>query len=323
MAPVALHDIDGFRHEAVFYDGVDEFIPLAIEFIHAGVEADELVLVATAERKIEALRAALGTMSERVEFADMEVLGANPARIIPRWQAFADEGRRRRRRIRGIGEPVWAERSAIELAECHRHEALLNLAFDGSDPFLLVCPYDTSTLAPEVLAAARTTHPVTTRNGVPRPADQHMTFDLGGPLPPLPGRHLDVEFDATRLHEVRELVGRAATASRLGPERVTDLVLATDEVAANSVLHGGGRGTLRIWHEPDRVVVEITDHGHITDPLVGRVAPAAEAVTGRGLWIVNQVCDLVQLRSDPTRTTVRLHMRIDAAGGGHPALAPG
>jgi hypothetical protein len=30
---------------------------------------------------------------------------------------------------------------------------------------------------------------------------------------------------------------------------------------------------------------------------------------GHGLWLVNQVCDLVELRSGDAGTTVQLHMR--------------
>ena len=34
---------------------------------------------------------------------------------------------------------------------------------------------------------------------------------------------------------------------------------------------------------------------------------------GQGLWVVNQVCDLVELRSGRTGTTVRLQMRLHPA----------
>jgi hypothetical protein len=35
------------------------------------------------ERKLQLLREALGTRADRVHFADMGVVGRNPARIIP------------------------------------------------------------------------------------------------------------------------------------------------------------------------------------------------------------------------------------------------
>ena len=41
-------------------------------------------------------------------------------------------------------------------------------------------------------------------------------------------------------------------------------------------------------------------------PLAGRLRPPPTQEGGRGLWLANQLCDLVQIRSRPGRTTVRL-----------------
>ena len=81
-----------------------------------------------------------------------------------------------------------------------------------------------------------------------------------------------------------------------------------DEVATNSVRYGGGSGTLRVWIDGDSVVCEIADAGRIVDPLVGRRRPAADALGGRGLWLVHQLCDLVQIRSDGDGSAVRMRM---------------
>ena len=48
----------------------------------------------------------------------------------------------------------------------------------------------------------------------------------------------------------------------------------------------------------------------ITDPLAGQRRPAPDATGGHGLWLVYQVCDLVELRSDASGTTIRMHMAI-------------
>jgi hypothetical protein len=38
--------------------------------------------------------------------------------------------------------------------------------------------------------------------------------------------------------------------------------------------------------------------------------PAPDALDGgRGLWVVHQTCDRVQIRTGPAGTTVRVHMR--------------
>ena len=93
-------------------------------------------------------------------------------------------------------------------------------------------------------------------------------------------------------------------------QRTADLVLAAYELSTNSVQHGGGRGTLRVWRQADDVVCEVRDSGHISDPMLGRVRPPTDAAGGRGLWLANQLCDLVQLRSFSSETVTRLHMRI-------------
>ena len=78
----------------------------------------------------------------------MAHVGHNPARIIPAWHEFVAQHAAPGVRLRGIGEPIFPERSADELVECQRHESLLNLAFADADAFWLVCPYDTQ-LAPD------------------------------------------------------------------------------------------------------------------------------------------------------------------------------
>jgi anti-sigma regulatory factor (Ser/Thr protein kinase) len=97
--------------------------------------------------------------------------------------------------------------------------------------------------------------------------------------------------------------------NRLSGDRTANLVLAASELAANTLRHTSGGGTLRVWHTRLEIVCQVEDEGWITDPLAGRRRrPAAEP--GHGLWLVNQLCDLVELRSGPAGTTVRLHMLI-------------
>jgi len=112
----------------------------------------------------------------------------------------------------------------------------------------------------------------------------------------------------TDLSAVRAMVASHARQAGLSAARVIDLVLAVSEVAANTFRHARSAGTLDIWHDADEIVCQITDDGFISDPLVGTRRPAVDAMGGHGLWLVNQVCDRVDLRSDQTGTTIRLHM---------------
>ena len=112
------------------------------------------------------------------------------------------------------------------------------------------------------------------------------------------------------LSAVRALVQRSAKEAGLPADRAVDLVLAVSEVAANTFRHARSQGSLEIWHDTDEIICQIHDQGVITDPLAGRRRPNADATGGHGLWIVNQVCDLVEMRSDESGTTIRLHMTL-------------
>lgn len=114
----------------------------------------------------------------------------------------------------------------------------------------------------------------------------------------------------TDLSEVRALVLKHARDAGLTEARADDLVLAVSEVAANTLRHTQSQGTLTIWHTPEEIICETHDTGTIADPLAGRRRPAPDALGGHGLWLVYQLCDLVELRSDEAGTTVRMHMSV-------------
>ena len=309
MAAGAHH---AFRHEALFYADQDEFLEGTASFIRDGLVADEPVMVVLNRPKIEALRSELNGHGDAVLFADMAEVGSNPARIIPAWREFVD--RYAGRRLRGIGEPIWAERSPAELVECQRHESLLNLAFADTPGFYLLCPYDTRALGEDVLEEARRSHPHLAWNGGGRESDRYRGLEAVAapfvePLPQPPARPASRVFQSGTLPALRELVAGHARAAGFGDEALEDLVLAVDEVATNSVLHGGGGGIVRVWLEGETLLCEVQDRGVIGEPLAGRRAPTAGQPGGYGLWLANQLCDLVQVRSSDSGSAVRIHMR--------------
>jgi anti-sigma regulatory factor (Ser/Thr protein kinase) len=114
-------------------------------------------------------------------------------------------------------------------------------------------------------------------------------------------------FGSGDLRRLRAFVAGQAERAGLTNESATGLVLAVSELASNSIRHGGGHGEMRAWIEGPSLVCEISDAGHITSPLVGRVRPAPDAGGGAGLWLANQLCDLVQISSSAAGTTVRVH----------------
>ena len=133
---------------------------------------------------------------------------------------------------------------------------------------------------------------------------------------PLPSPTNDAMYHTYRsdLSQVRALVLQQAREAGLTEGRANDLVLAVSEVAANTLRHTQSSGTLAIWHDEDEVVCEIHDEGTITDPHAGSRKPPPDASGGHGLWLVRQVCDLVELTSDANGTTVRMHMALRADG---------
>ena len=133
----------------------------------------------------------------------------------------------------------------------------------------------------------------------------------GAPLPDPPGDALPLAFGAGSLEGVRRFV-IDRVAGTLTSMKLSDLLLAITEVAGNSIVHGGGTGTVRAWSTATGIACEISDRGWIREPLVGRARPELDRVDGRGLWMVNQLCDLVQIRSSPAGTVVRLHMLREA-----------
>jgi anti-sigma regulatory factor (Ser/Thr protein kinase) len=299
-----------FRHEAFFYSGEDQFLDRIVAFIREGVEGDEPVMVATDEAKIRAIKAVLDVDGEQVRFADMAELGRNPARIIPAWRDFVADGAGRP--VRGVGEPIWPGRTTAELAECHLHEALLNVAFADAPAFWLLCPYDAAGLEAGVLDEARCTHPhVGERDSSEQSVDYApLAAPFAGDLPSPPADAHRMAFSHHDLRDVRCFAAEHGTAAGLEPDRRADLVLALSEVATNSVLHAGGGGTVRLWVEDSTLLCEVRDAGRIAEPLVGRERPTVDRATGRGLWLVNHLCDLVQIRSLPSGNVIRLHMSL-------------
>lgn len=309
--PVAGTRAGGIRHEAWFYEGVDEFVAGSLTFVEEGLEADEDVMVATTPDNLAGLRDELGHEAERLILVDMSDAGRNPGRILSVWRRFAERAEARARRGRGIGEPVWPGRTAEELEECRRHEALINCAFDPDADFWLLCPYDRSALDERALASAESTHPTVYQAGAPR---QSRSFDqtlgdraLDGELAPPPPTAERRRFDPETLGELRAFARTIAVGAGFGPDRADDLVFAVNELAANAIRHGGRRGSLTAWRtRPDVLVCEVADEGRIRDPLVGRRKPPAKELNGRGLWIAHELCDLVQVRSAEEGTRVRV-----------------
>lgn len=297
----------GLSHMAFFYRDQRDYLAQIRAFAYAGLDNDEPVFIAVPGRNGGLLREQID-MDAR--YADMAVFGRNPARIIPELRAFSDANPGRRARY--VGEPIWPGRSGPETCEATRHEALLNLAF-ARTALTILCPYNAARLPLSVVRDAERTHPAILTAGRPEtlaryagPGNVPPACDQPLPAPPATAEALGYEMD---LRPIRRLVTSHCDQAGLPDERAANLVLAASELAANTLRHTRGGGTIHIWHTRDEVLCQIQDTGWITDPLVGRTRRPPDE-RGHGLWVVNQLCDLVELRTGRAGTTIRLHMHI-------------
>ncbi|MER5514351.1 anti-sigma factor RsbA family regulatory protein [Streptomyces sp. NPDC002763] len=297
-----------FVHSALFYGDEDEYLAGTVPFVRDALAAGEPVAVAVPGENLRLVRDALGADAGPVRLLDMRQAGRNPGRILPGvLHAFAD-AQPPGRRVRVIDEPVWPGRTAAEYPACVQHEALINAAFRGRE-ITVLCPYDTARLDPRTLADAHATHPLYRTPGSPGPrisvgyAPEAVFARYNRPLPPAPS--VAFAFDAGSLAIARHFATGEAARLGLTGTRLHDLALITAELTTNSVVHGGGSGTLWVWGEGEYVVCEVADKGHLTDPLAGRRPAARDQRGGRGLLLVNLVADLVRVHTGTAGTTIR------------------
>jgi anti-sigma regulatory factor (Ser/Thr protein kinase) len=299
--------VKGLHHSALFYDKRSDYLSIIEALVLAGTELAEHVLVAVPAEKLPVNWQP--SVDRPVRFVDMRQLGGNPARILPALQGFADQ--HRGERVRYLAESIWPARSAAEQLAAARHESLVNLAFADTQA-TMVCLYDVAALPEAVIARASSTHPTLLSDGIERdslrylrPAQYLGRLDEPLPRPPEGAVTLAYERD---LRALRALVIATAQQAGLDSSQCTDLVIAASEVAANTIRHTMAGGVIRIWHTDSELLCQIEDHGHIRDPLAGYHRPADGMPGGQGLWLVNQVCDLVEIRTGVLGTTIRLHM---------------
>ncbi|MGW6931399.1 anti-sigma factor RsbA family regulatory protein [Lentzea sp. NPDC054927] len=299
-----------FAHPALFYSDEESYIDGTVPFVMEGLANAEPVAVAVPNRNLELLKEALSGFAHLVTFIDMADAGRNPGRIIPDLRAFAD---RHRGPVRIISEPVWDLRTDVEYPACALHEALVNYAFSGRDLSIL-CPYDISALNHDILADAEKTHPVVIDASGHRPSDHFHPARVvvaAHSLPlATPADAASTLVGAGAMAAVRTFAREQAVKFGLAHDRVDDFALAVTELATNSVRHGGGESTVRVWAESESIVCQVNDNGHITDVLAGRTPVHANDPGGRGLLLVNRLADLVRTQTTSSGTAIQVRFDL-------------
>lgn len=115
-------------------------------------------------------------------------------------------------------------------------------------------------------------------------------------------------FTRDELDAVRHRVGAVSDHHGLSADALSDWVTAVNELMTNAVRHGGGTGTLRLRFD-GRLTCEVRDDGTgfvAAEHLGDRPRPALSAAGGMGLWIVEQMAEVLSVDSGPAGTTVRI-----------------
>lgn len=295
-------------HRALIYHSDEEFLGATVPFLRAGVAAGAPTMAVLPPGNRERAAESLGADATAVEWTDPADWYGHPARTLSRAREFVGDGR-----ARVLGEPTWHGRCAAERTEWARLEALLNLALPHTP---MLCAYDARTIGPGALAVAAHTHPATAHEtaAAPSPAFVDPVDYVRGcdvdPLPAVPDTARVLAF-TDDLPEVRRFVEDVAREAAVGHDGVEGLVMAVNEAATNAIEHGGGRGELRAWTTSRGLVCQVANpSGRITDPLAGYLPPDPHGRRGRGLWLMRQLTDLVEIRGDQG-VTVRIHLVRD------------
>lgn len=286
-------------HDAFVYSSDADFLEGLVPFVKDGLRGGEPVSVVTGARNAELLERALGPAAKRVSFVDAREWYRRPVRTIAAYRRMLDhqvgDGAER---VRVVGEVQFGT-TPRDHAEWTRYEAVLNRAFHEL-PAWIVCPYDSRVLPDHVVDHAPRTHPALFDGDRRRPSAVYEPPDsvLAAVQTPLdvPMRAPDVEVSVGEgLGSIRDVVRELVARIGASTERVEALLVALNEVTTNAALYAGG-GRVRMWRDGRVVVCEVVDSGPgITDPFAGYVPPHPESDGGRGLWLVRQLVDAVEL----------------------------
>ncbi len=144
------------------------------------------------------------------------------------------------------------------------------------------------------------------------PSREPAEAAASAPTEPEPEPELELRFGRDEIAVIRHRVMGWLAAAGLAGERLHGFVLAVNEVITNVVLHAGGQGRIALRVTGDQAWCTVTDSGpgiparYLEQPEV----PATGDVGGRGIWLVQQLCDQVSTATGPIGTTIVLQMAL-------------
>lgn len=299
----------GLDHVALLYTGPQDLVTSFTEFLEVGMAEGAAMIVVATNRIIESLRRTR-VENEGVALADVSRIGTNPGRVLSALRMFAHQ--HKDKPVRCLQELAWPGRHPDELIEAINYEAVVADAFIA--PASMLCAYHEQ-LDDVIVAAAKHHHPKIWSEGRadesgPDAGDVVLPEERELSSPPTEAVRLTYRDDQAG---VRRFAATQARRAGLSSKRAADVVIAVGELAANTLIHTTGKGVVTSWVAAETLICQVSDSGQIDDPLAGTFRPDPRAPgTKRGLWLVHQVADLVQVRTGPAGTTTRLHMRLSS-----------
>ena len=289
------------EHKAFLYAGTDDFLSITVPYLKSGLERGQAVVAVAREPNLTALR---DTLDEKdIVYVDSAGFYRHPVRTLRDYQTIVRDNAPRS--VCALAEPVWEGWTERQTLEWIRYESLINAVFGGTDARAL-CPYDTATLPPRVVAEARRTHPLLLAPGHDGANDEYIdpvAFGSGCDRGLRSDRPADAEYlpiDGADLHILRAFVAERARRHDLADQPAQNLVTAVNEVAANALQHGTPPIGLWVWRDGPELVCEVGDHGLWRPgpgPLTGFIPPESALQTGFGLWTVRLLVDHMELRT--------------------------
>lgn len=321
QSPRALKAPDGgaFAHQALLYRSVDELADIAAPFLREGVHAGDATLMVSAPDKLAVVRDVLDPDEARhVVFKrnDDEYADVGPA--LAGFQQLFEEHTAGGRRVRFVAEPPLASASPPHRRELCHNDAAAN-AVAAWPGVTAVCTVEVPATPAPALAAMRRCHPEVVEAGTCQPSPEYtdpatlLAEERRKPLPSPPARAQALAGPADAA-TARAFLDEELTGV-LGPDRRRDFVTAVNEIVINAFTHAV-IDCLRLWHEDERVVCEVSDGGQgLSDPLAGYRQPDVWQTSGWGLWLARQMAHVVEVSTSTGGSTVRLHAIASADHG--------
>ncbi|HTX63824.1 MAG TPA: ATP-binding protein [Acidimicrobiales bacterium] len=314
----------GFLHTAVLHRTTEELVDQLAPLVGGWLSMRDRVFVNLSSPRADALRVALGADADRVRWSDASRWLPHPARRLRALQELvAGEERRGSGQLRFVTERAFPTGPPELVNEWERFDAVLNDAFESA-ALTIVCVFDLAVL-PGAAERAGCTHPVLgvdpalpsdrylgARDFLARPRTvselPESAVRAGGCVTPTRAREL-----------VRTgLAGSLEDGAKFPAHAVDHLAVVTTELVTNAWQAGARWIQASCWRDAGEMGVQVDDDGPgLTDPFAGYRRPSSSVVGGRGLWIVRQLADLVEIVPSGQGTTARARTFATSRAVGH------